>query len=188
MGTDAPQNPTPTTTPATDASPFTLFPAMKPMQAAPKSVYQAGPSGAAHGKAGSMGSAAPEKSFVGENIDKLTEPIENYTPAGRTEHPILSRLGDVTRGVKELLEGGQAAGKPMGTSSGVVNNPVTGVLLPEDQALIEGEGGMAEQAAKAEELARKYVPQAAGRVCGSRSYIFNWFARRGKKLSRSTAS
>jgi hypothetical protein len=54
-----------------------------------------------------------------------TTGIENYTQKGREEHPVLSRVGDVTRGVKELLYGGKEAGKPMGTSSGVANNPVT---------------------------------------------------------------
>ena len=55
----------------------------------------------------------------------ITNPIENYTQQGRAEHPVLSRVGDVTRNAKELLFGGQEAGKPMGTSSGIANNPVT---------------------------------------------------------------
>lgn len=61
----------------------------------------------------------------GSPIDVNTTGIENYTQEGRQEHPILSRVGDMTRGAKELLFGGQDAGKPMGTSSGVMNNPVT---------------------------------------------------------------
>jgi len=52
-----------------------------------------------------------------EGLNKFTEPIENYTPQGRKEHPVLAQLGDVTRNVKEALEGGKAAGKPMGTSA-----------------------------------------------------------------------
>src|SRR5208282_3200920 len=28
--------------------------------------------------------------------EELTKPIENYTQEGRTEHPVLSRIGDVT--------------------------------------------------------------------------------------------
>jgi hypothetical protein len=71
---------------------------------------------------------------VPEEIGKLTEPIENYTQEGRAEHPILSKIGDVTRGVKELLEGGQAAGKPLGTSEGVVNNPVTNAIAMAPEA------------------------------------------------------
>ena len=177
MGTETAQNPTPTTTPATDASPFHVIPGHETIQAAPKSVYQVGPSGAAHGKAGSMGSAVPEKSFIGENIDKLTEPIENYTPAGREAHPILARLGDVTRGVKELLEGGQT---PMGAKSGVLNNPATAFILPENQEMVgeglaakgeeglaqaaRGEKGLANTAAKAEELAREYAPKVASHL------------------------
>ena len=37
------------------------------------------------------------------DINNATAPIENYTQEGRKEHPILSKIGDVTRGVKELL-------------------------------------------------------------------------------------
>src|ERR1700729_1223262 len=48
-------------------------------------------------------------------IPNLTNSIENYTQEGRAEHPVWSRIGDVTRGAKELLYGGQEAGKPMGT-------------------------------------------------------------------------
>lgn len=62
---------------------------------------------------------------VGNPLSVNTSSIENYTQEGRKEHPVLSRVGDVTSGLKELFEGGQAAGKPLGTSSGVFNNPVT---------------------------------------------------------------
>jgi hypothetical protein len=78
--------------------------------------------------------ANPETSLTGALMSTLkdpfkagdiTTPIESYTQEGRAEHPILSRVGDVTRGAKELMFGGQEAGKPMGTSSGIANNPVT---------------------------------------------------------------
>jgi len=62
---------------------------------------------------------------VSKALDHVTSSIENYTQQGRAEHPILSRIGDATREAKELLTGGQSAGKPLGTSSGVTNNPVT---------------------------------------------------------------
>jgi len=45
-------------------------------------------------------------------------PIENMTPAGRAAHPIESAIGQGTRGLREFFFGGQAAGKPMGTSGG----------------------------------------------------------------------
>jgi hypothetical protein len=62
---------------------------------------------------------------VAHALDSVTSEIENYTQQGREEHPILSRIGDVTRHAKEMLTGGQSAGESMGTSSGVLNNPVT---------------------------------------------------------------
>ena len=35
-------------------------------------------------------------------LEKTTEPLENYTPTARAQHPVLSRIGDVTSGMKEL--------------------------------------------------------------------------------------
>jgi hypothetical protein len=58
-------------------------------------------------------------------LGSTADEIENYTEEGREEHPILSRVGDVLRNAQELLEGGQSVGKSQGTSSGLVNNPVT---------------------------------------------------------------
>jgi hypothetical protein len=58
-------------------------------------------------------------------LDAITGEITNYTPAGRAEHPILARVGDALQATRELLTGGQSAGKPMGTKYGVLNNPVT---------------------------------------------------------------
>jgi predicted GNAT family acetyltransferase len=69
-----------------------------------------------------------------------TEPIENYTQAGRAEHPIVSQLGDITKSLKELLAGGQYAGKPMGTESGVLNNPVTQAISATDAPEIAAAG------------------------------------------------
>lgn len=71
---------------------------------------------------------------IGPALDHLTSRIENYTQTGRELHPVLSRLGDATRAAKEFLTGGQAAGKPMGTSSGVLNNPVTQTISMADAA------------------------------------------------------
>src|ERR1700679_3072363 len=51
----------------------------------------------------------------------ITKPIENYTQEGRKEHPVLSRVGDVTSGLKEFLFGGKSVGKPMGTSAGAAD-------------------------------------------------------------------
>ena len=71
---------------------------------------------------------------IREGIDKITEGIEAYNQQGRAEHPVLSRLGDVTREVKELLEGGQAAGKPLGTTSGLETNPVVQAIAMAPEA------------------------------------------------------
>ena len=59
---------------------------------------------------------------IQNGLDKVTSAIENYTQEGRAEHPVLARVGDVTRNMKDLLTGGQT---PLGMKSGVVNNPVT---------------------------------------------------------------
>jgi hypothetical protein len=36
-----------------------------------------------------------------EELSSITKPIESYTQEGRAAHPVLSRIGDVTRGVKQ---------------------------------------------------------------------------------------
>jgi hypothetical protein len=61
--------------------------------------------------------AAPKQGFLSD--------AENLTQEGRKEHPVEAIVGDVARNAKELLTGGQSAGKPMGTSEGIINNPVT---------------------------------------------------------------
>lgn len=74
---------------------------------------------------------------IGAGMDaalQSTVPIEGYTPQGRAEHPVLSRVGDVTKGLKELFFGGQAAGMPMGTKEGLVNNPISAALSMADAA------------------------------------------------------
>ena len=77
------------------------------------------------------------------SLDDVTKKIENYTPAGRAQHPILSRVGDLTRNAKELLLGGQQAGKPMGTSSGVANNPIISLIAAAPALAEAGEAGTA---------------------------------------------
>ena len=82
-------------------------------------------------------------SKIGEAVGSVTEPIENYTQEGREEHPVLSRVGDITRGAKELLVGGTT---PLGPQEGVVNNPVSGMLAGAEDAPAAGE--LAESGAK----------------------------------------
>jgi hypothetical protein len=79
----------------------------------------------------------------------ITKPIENYTQEGRKEHPILSRVGDVTSGLKEFAFGGKAAGKPMGSSGGAVDaamllsgaTDAAGIGARAESAIREGEAG-----------------------------------------------
>jgi hypothetical protein len=80
--------------------------------------------------------------------------IENYTQEGRKDHPILSRVGDVSKGVTELLTGGQSAGKPMGTSSGIQNNPVTMAMALAPDAAALGAGVERKLLGGADELAK----------------------------------
>ena len=67
-------------------------------------------------------------------LNEVQSKIGSYTQEGRQAHPILSRVGDAIAGARELLQGGQSAGKPEGTRSGVVNNPVTASLIPGEAA------------------------------------------------------
>ena len=89
---------------------------------------------------------------IKEGIDKITSEIENYDQQGRGEHPVLAQLGDAIRNAKELLYGGQAAGKPLGTSSGVLNNPVSQSIM------------MAPGAAEAGAAAEEKAGEVAGKV------------------------
>lgn len=96
-------------------------------------------------KAVEIGAAIPTApiDLVSHALGSLTDSLSNYTPEGRAEHPILSKVGDALSAARELLMGGQSAGKPMGTSSGVLNNPVTVAL--------SAAPGSAETAAAAQE-------------------------------------
>ena len=58
-------------------------------------------------------------------LHDVLEKATSMTPAGREEHPIMAKIGDLADNIQELLTGGQSAGKPMGTRSGLINNPVT---------------------------------------------------------------
>ena len=55
----------------------------------------------------------------------LTEPIENYTQEGRKEHPVLSRVGDVTRKIGNVAQAIPAFGTPVNRAPGGVDNPST---------------------------------------------------------------
>lgn len=107
---------------------------------------------------------------VGElsaGLNALTDRLSSYTQQGRAEHPILSRVGDLLNNARELLTGGQSAGKPLGTSSGILNNPVTAAMAaaPDVAALAAGgeemiAGRIAARGAKAAETAAETAPQA----------------------------
>ena len=72
--------------------------------------------------------------------------FENYTPEGRAEHPILSRIGDITRGAKEF-------GKMVGTLA---------PLIPEGEALRAFKAGTAEAPAAA--VATQRLPRPVERI------------------------
>jgi hypothetical protein len=61
-------------------------------------------------------------------IHEVLEKATSLTPQGRAEHPIMAKVGELADNIQELLTGGQSAGKPMGTTSGFLNNPVTAAL------------------------------------------------------------
>jgi len=81
---------------------------------------------------------------IGNALDLLQQKL-----AG-SDHPLAREAAQHMLDAKELLFGGQAAGKPMGTKSGVVNNPVT-------QA-IAGAVPLAEAAPAVEEGLGKIAP------------------------------
>lgn len=100
-------------------------------------------------------------------LDHLTSKIENYTQQGRAEHPVLSRIGDLTRQAKELLVGGTTTEGPQ---EGVLNSPVTQAMSAAPAAAdlgasVEGrvtqalEGARAERATKATETASQQAEQ-----------------------------
>ena len=147
MGDDV-QNPTPTTPPAT-GTPISDTSTIGPdFSQVPGHMEHKSAAAAAHDR-------STFTSLTGD-INNATAPIENYTPEGRKEHPILSKIGDVTRGVKELLEGGQEVGKGMGTSSGVANNPVAQAVMTAPDAAAAG--------AKAEDYVAENAPKVAEHI------------------------
>ena len=75
---------------------------------------------------------------------------------GESEHPAAQAVGQKLSDAKELLVGGQSVGKPMGTKSGVLNNPVT--------IAMSGAVGGEEAAPKLEEAAKGAVSRGAEAV------------------------
>ena len=78
--------------------------------------------------------STPSLNKVNSAIDSAISAIQNYTPAGREGHPVLAQVGDLIRSAKNLMFGGQEAGNPFGTSSGVLNNPVTQAMAAVPEA------------------------------------------------------
>ena len=85
--------------------------------------------------------STPSLNKVNSAIDSAISAIQNYTPAGREEHPVLAQVGDLIRSAKNLMFGGQEAGNPFGTSSGVLNNPVTQAMAAAPEAAELGAAG-----------------------------------------------
>jgi hypothetical protein len=79
--------------------------------------------------------------------------LESYTQEGRKEHPVLSSIGDAISSARELLTGGQSAGKPMGTSSGIMDNPVT-MAMSLAPGAASGAAAIQSKLTKVEPLAR----------------------------------
>lgn len=88
--------------------------------------------------------------LVGDAIDKIRHMLIE------SEHPSARAVGDKLTDAKELLLGGQAADKPMGTRSGVMNNPVTMAVSAAPAA--------ADLAAGAEEAIASAKPMPQGEV------------------------
>ncbi len=59
---------------------------------------------------------------IGNGLDAIRQKLMS------SEHPAAQAIGQKLTDAKELLMGGQSVGKPMGTSSGVANNPVTSTI------------------------------------------------------------
>jgi hypothetical protein len=80
-----------------------------------------------------------------QDLNDLTDRLSNYTQQGKIDHPVLSRVGELLNTAREELTGGQSAGKALGTSSGVLNNPVTASMAIAPDAAAVGaavEGGI----------------------------------------------
>ena len=67
--------------------------------------------------------------FTTDALDHVENSISHYTEEGKKEHPVLSRTGDFLSALRELLVGGQEAGKPEGTSQGFLNSPVVNAMV-----------------------------------------------------------
>jgi hypothetical protein len=110
---------------------------------------------------------------ISNDLNALTNKLSQYTQTGQAEHPFLSAIGDKLNAARELLAGGQAAGKPLGTSSGVLTSPVTTALSlapagPEVAGAAEARIGealaarRAEKAAEAAKTAATEIPEIKG--------------------------
>lgn len=90
-----------------------------------------------------------------EEVGSATEPIENYTQEGRAEHPILSKVGDITKSMKEFARVVEEAVKATGGG---------GLGAPE--AIGEGAAKIGETAGKAVDAAKSVIPSSerAGQV------------------------
>jgi hypothetical protein len=99
-----------------------------------------------------------------EVVNAPTESIESMTQQGKAQHPLLAKLAEVSRGIKDLTEGEQSgrSGKSLGTSSGPL----------EAAAMLAPVGEMAESGAAAEEavtglLERRAAAKAAAEAAES---------------------
>lgn len=117
-------------------------------------------------------------SVAGDVVSKITQPIENYTEEGRKEHPVLAKIGDLTKDVKELIGGGQAAGKPMGSSEGIANSPVTGLIAAPEAS---------ETGANIEEKVREYGPKVAEHLAETGRNFVSGLAEEGKSAMAAKA-
>lgn len=124
----------------------TIGPSVKPNDITAEDASAAG--FAAGGPIGAIGArlSMPIVKALVNVHDSLTR-AQSLTQEGRTAHPIAAKLGDWANNIEELLTGGQSAGKPMGTSSGVLNNPVSAAILPgaEGEPAIAGIGDIARE-------------------------------------------
>jgi hypothetical protein len=77
---------------------------------------------------------------IGDAVDKVTSPIENYTQEGRQEHPILSRVGDVTRAAKDYKRQ-------------IVDNPIVQMITAAPGAA-EGAEAIAEKLGEGADIAK----------------------------------
>jgi hypothetical protein len=75
-------------------------------------------------------------------IGSMTSGIENYTQEGRKEHPVLSRVGDVTKAGKDYAE-------LLATTLGITGG--AGILGPEAE-IAQGEALAAKQASKLQKV------------------------------------